>query len=160
MASKPGTPIAVQVDTAERRTKAVKLRLAGKTWQAISDELGYAGAPAAHTDVTRALDAARKELALVTEQHRELELQRLDDLEAKVRAVLDGAHITVQHGRVVKDDDGVPLADHDPLMRAADRLLKIAERRAKLLGLDQPIKHEVSGQVLYAVEGVNPELLT
>lgn len=160
MAGASGTPPAVMVEVAERRAKAVKLRLAGKTWQAIVDELGYASTGAAHTDVKRALDAARKDLALVTEQHRELELQRLDDLEAKVRSVLDGAHVTVQHGRVVKDDDGTPLPDHDPLMRAADRLLKIAERRSKLLGLDQPIKHEVSGQVLYAVEGVNPDLLT
>lgn len=145
-------------ETAERRAKAVRARLEGKTWQQVADELGYSSMAHAHKDVTRALDAARKDLALVAEQHRELELQRLDSLEASARAVLDAAHIVVQHGKVVYDDDG-PLVDHDPALRAVDRLLKIAERRAKLLGLDQPVRLEHSGQVLYAVEGVNVEKL-
>ncbi len=144
---------------AVRRTTAVRMRREGKPWQAIVDALGYASCGAAHQDVTRALDAARKELAFETEQWREIELQRLDDLERAARTVLDALHVTVSHGRIIRNDDGSELMDHDPALRAVDRLLKIAERRSRLLGLDQPVKHEVSGAVTYAIEGVNLDRL-
>lgn len=153
------TPAAKLVATAIRRAQAVKMRREGRPWQEIVDALGYASCGAAHLDVTRALDVARKELALETEQYRELELQRLDDMERSIRTVLDAMHVTVSHGRIVRDADGSELVDHDPAMRAVDRLLKIAERRSKLLGLDQPVKHELSGAVTYAIEGVNLDKL-
>ena len=39
--------------------------------------------------------------------------------------------------------DGVPVEDDSPVMKAIDGLLKVADRRAKLLGLNAPTKHEV-----------------
>ncbi len=149
-------PVAREAEIAARRVKAVRMRLDGHPWYKIASELGYADAPSAATDVRRALEQSRKELALATEDMREVELQRLDDLERAARTVLDAMHIVVQHGRVVRTDTGEEVVDHDPALRAVDRLLKIAERRARLLGLDSPTKHEVSGQVLYAVEGIDP----
>jgi len=36
--------------------------------------------------------------------------------------------------------DGVALTDPQPVLASIDRLLRIAERRARLLGLDSPIR--------------------
>ncbi len=36
-----------------------------------------------------------------------------------------------------------PLRDRAPVLAAIDRLLKIEERRAKLLGLDAPVRAEL-----------------
>jgi hypothetical protein len=46
-------------------------------------------------------------------------------------------------GRVATDEDGRPLLDDKPKLAAIDRLLKIQDRRAKLLGLDSAQKVEV-----------------
>jgi len=43
-------------------------------------------------------------------------------------------------------NDGVAI-DEKTLQRCSDQLLKIAERKAKLLGLDAPIKHQVNLRV-------------
>ena len=161
MGGKPGTPEAVQVDVALRRAQAVRMRRDGHSWQHIADTLGHGSRAAAYTDVSRALEEARKELRESTDEFRELELQRLDNLERTVRDVLVKQHVHVSaSGRVVKGDDGVTIVDDGPTLQAVDRLLKIAERRAKLLGIDSAQKLEHSGQVLYAVEGVNVEKLT
>lgn len=153
-------------EVAQRRAKAVAMRRDGATWQAVVDALGYSDRASAHKDVTRALDIARKELAFEVDQYRQMELERLDKLERTACAVLESKHLLVQGGKVVciprGDGEGVeidPLMDDGPTLAAIDRLLKIAERRSKLLGLDQAQKLEVSGQVLYAVEGVNVEKL-
>lgn len=157
----PGTPKAVQADVAARRAKACQMRRDGHTWQEIADTLGLGSRSEAYNDVARALDEARKELRESAEQFRELELERLDNLERTVREVLAKQHVHVSaSGRVVKGDDGVTIVDDGPTLQAVDRLLKIAERRSRLLGLDSAQKVEHSGQVLYAVEGVNVEKLT
>src|SRR5690606_8671122 len=49
----------------------------------------------------------------------------------------------------------VPLLDDGPILAAADRLLKISERRSKMLGLDKPVQAEVS----HKAESVDSELL-
>ena len=51
----------------------------------------------------------------------------------------------VSQGRLIYlGDDPQPLADDAPVLAAVDRLLKIQERRARLLGLDQPTKSTVT----------------
>ena len=49
----------------------------------------------------------------------------------------------VQKGRVVRHADGRPLEDSGPRLQAIDRILKVMERRARLLGLDAPAKSDV-----------------
>jgi hypothetical protein len=57
--------------------------------------------------------------------------------------------------------DGAPLLDDAPVLAAVDRLLKVQERRAKLLGLDVPVKRqvEVDGGLRYEVVGVDLDQL-
>lgn len=96
----------------DRHLKALELRKAGATYQAIAEQLGYAHAKGAHKAVASALKATLREAA---DGLRELELVRLD-------AMLLALWRRVQNG-----DE-----------RAIDRALKIAQRRARLLGLDAP----------------------
>ncbi|MBV6697450.1 hypothetical protein KV557_09970 [Kitasatospora aureofaciens] len=108
-----------QVQLAERRRDAVRLRIAGKTWQEIADLLGYDSKGGACKDVSRALQKAVTDLALPLEEYRQLELDRLDAMQdALWPKVLDGD------------------------TRAIDTALRLMDRRAKLLGLDAPTRTE------------------
>lgn len=86
-----------------------------------------------------------------------LEAERLDDMQLEALGVLRAEHVLVSGGAVVREvvlgDDGrpvinavtglpvsVPIRDDGPRLAAIDRLLKIQERRARLLGLDKPTK--------------------
>lgn len=63
---------------------------------------------------------------------------------AAAMEVLEREHVTVSNGRVVSLDDGTPLPDDGPVLQAIDRLLRIQERRARLLGLDAPVKRDLT----------------
>lgn len=126
-------------DTAERDAAACRLRRDGHSFEAIAAALGYATKGAAHRAVQRALLAIVREPA---EDLRTLELERLDYLYLKVLKILEKRHIVIQHGKVVTHE-GVPVEDDAPTLSAVAHLLKIQERRAKLLGLDAPKQIEV-----------------
>ena len=49
----------------------------------------------------------------------------------------------VQNGRVVRDADGRTIDDPMPRLAAIDRIVRVMERRARLLGLDAPAKTDV-----------------
>jgi len=122
------------------------MRAAGAEWQAISDVLGYGSKSNAHRAVSAALAAAPNE---AVEELRRLELLKLDALSAPAWAILDAPHPLVSAGRVMAWD-GEPLRDPQPVLAAVDRLLRISERRCRLLGLDSPIR--VDGGVLSIAE--------
>ncbi|MFB6568378.1 hypothetical protein [Streptomyces noursei] len=111
---------AQQAFTAERRAKAIKMKIDGASYSEIAAALGYASRSAAHMDVKRSLEKHVIEEGLAIEAWRELELARLDTLQ---QAIWDKA------------------MSGDP--RAIEAALKILDRRAKLLGLDSAIKLEV-----------------
>lgn len=70
------------------------------------------------------------------------ELVKLDAWEDAALAVLRAHHVQVADGRVVRDGDEA-VVDGRPVLMAIDRLLRIAERRAKLRGYDAPSRAEV-----------------
>lgn len=105
----------------EFEMKAFELRKRGLTYQEISKELGVSSA-AANIAVQRVIAEMRELTEKTAEEVIELELRRLDTAHEKVwPGVLRGrsAEITM--------------------------MLRIMERRSKLLGLDKPsrVKHEV-----------------
>lgn len=128
-----------RIDVALRRAEAIKLRIAGMSMKTIADRLGYCSDIAAYNDIKRALAAATTE---PVEEMRQIELARLDVLWQKAMMVLARQHLSVSNGRVVHLD-GTPVPDDAPVLQAIDRLLKIQERRARLLGLDAPRQVEV-----------------
>lgn len=113
---------AQQAITARRRVELLKLAAAGKNFQDIADELGYSSRQHASKDLCRVLELAKSEERFEADTYRELEAARLDELQAAMwEQALAG----------------------DP--RAVDTVLRISDRRSKLLGLDMPVKAEVSG---------------
>lgn len=126
---------------AERAAQAYEMRLQGWTIAAIAGELGIA-ASTTH-DLLTEFSAAR--LDPLVEEYRQLEADRLDDYTRKAYEVLTAHHIVVQHGKVVLDPEtGSPLRDHAPKLAALDRLVRVSERRSRLLGLDAVIKADVT----------------
>jgi hypothetical protein len=110
--------LASKVTSLERKLQALELRKAGASYRTIAERLGYASASGAHKAVASALKATLREPA---GEVRTLELERLD-------AALLAIWRRVQNG-----DD-----------RAIDRLLRIMERRARMLGLDATPATKVS----------------
>lgn len=138
------------VATAERDHQAAEMRSRGLSYRAIAHH-HRVSVSTAHGAVQRALAAIRGEGAA---EVRDLELDRLDELWRITMAVLEREHVTVSNGRVVHLGEK-PLRDDGPVLAAVDRLLRIQERRAKLLGLDAEKKINVSGGVTYEVVGVD-----
>lgn len=141
-------------ETAERDAEAARLRSRGWSYRRIAAELDLSVSNA-HAAVQRALRAIVEEPA---QDVRTLELERLDGMYDAVMKVLEAKHFTVSQGRLIKIDDE-PLEDDGPVLAAVDRLLRIQERRAKLLGLDAPTKAEVGGKLTYEIVNVDLDAL-
>ena len=105
-----------KIKVAERRLQAIALRRSGLNYRDIGRHLGVSRTQA-YNDVMHALDELNKLTLEATKIHQTLELDRLDGLMA---AIWEQA----QEGSLA----------------AVDRVLKIMDRRAKLLGLDTPTK--------------------
>jgi len=120
------------VATAERRAHVLRLRRAGYTYREVAERTaehfhaerlpsGWDERYAAK-DVRRELKRLRDENTERTEQVREIEAGRLDDLQS---ALWDDA----------LDGDA----------QAVRQVLNVMQRRARLMGLDEPEQHEVRG---------------
>lgn len=127
-------------DTAERDGNACRMRNLGHSYDEIAAELGFGDRGAARKAVERAMLLSVQEPAA---EQRAMQLAKLDLLLRKAWEVLYARHIVVNQGRVVLDpDSGEPLVDHGPVLAAVNSVLKIEERRSKLLGLDAPVRVE------------------
>lgn len=100
-------------------TKALRMRSLGMSYQAIADQMGVTKATA-YNRCQRALAAIPAE---AVDEFRRLEGQRLDLLLEKA---MEKA-----------------LSEEKSSMFAIDRVLAIMDRRAKLMGLDAPVRTEV-----------------
>jgi hypothetical protein len=123
----PADPL-TQATVAARRAQVLTARAAGFTFDQIADTVaGVTGPKMAASDLkkaladTEALRVAGGETAAASV----LELARLDQLARAVEGVMR---------RAAAETDDPRQADR--VLRAADRLLLISERRSALLGLD------------------------
>lgn len=132
----------------QRDVDAARLRAEGWTYERIANEVGFADHTGARKAVQRALRASVRD-ANDTATH--LELNSLDEMAREAWQVLQRTHVVVSQGRVV-ELDGVPVPDDAPVLAAIDRLLKIQERRSKLLGLDEPTRSRVETVTESAVD--------
>jgi len=115
------------IKAAETALRALELRKAGATYETIAQMLGYASKSTAFTAVNRIMSQTKRE---ATKEAFEMELRRLDDLMMTLW----------------------PLARAGDNMAAIDRVLRIMERRAKLLGLDAPEKSQQQIQQIIRVQ--------
>ena len=133
----PDATRAVNAEAREQAWRALELRKTGKTYRQIAARL-QCSLGAAHGYVTSALAELRSEVLESARDLREIEIAKLDDLEARLRRRLKPGG---------SDADGAKLAT---------AILKISESRRKLLGLDAPQKIEHSGN-LYTVKEASPD---
>ncbi len=139
----PDGRFAPNIDTATRDADAARLRARGLSYPEIARQLGYASHSSALAAARRAMAATVAEPAA---EVRAYEVERLNNLERAALEVLERRHVTVSHGKVIYHGEGdarEPLYDDGPVLQAIDRLLRIQERRAKLLGLDAPTRMQV-----------------
>mgnify|MGYP000930301741 CR=1 FL=1 len=109
------------LEARDHESRAVAMRKRGLTYDAIGRALGVTR-QSAHAMVKRAMERAATELKDEAREAIALDLERLD------------AMLAVSY-RAARGGD----------LAAMDRVLKILERRAKLLGLDAPTRSEVTG---------------
>lgn len=110
---------AQRLSTADRRAQCLALRLAGAKWDEIAERLQYSGKAAACKDFSRALEQARGTIALNVAEMTEVELLRLDRVQAgSWKRALNG----------------------DP--KSADIVLKVHDRRVRLLDLTGAQKNQ------------------
>lgn len=118
---------------------AARLRAAGFTYPEIAQQVGCA-ISTAHERVRRALKAVPADAVA---ELRQIEQQRLDDLWKIAWAIATRTHPLVSHGKIIVGENGKPLSDDGPKVQAVIALLRIQERRARLMGLDEPTKHRI-----------------
>ena len=104
------------ITAAERRRRSVALRKEGLSYQAIADELGMARSSVHHT-VGKAMATLEKEIEGEARLLGALEMERLDNLQVAIWSRAMEGHLG-----------------------SVDRVLKIMDRRARLLGLDAPAR--------------------
>lgn len=108
-----------EAETLQKMAAALDFRLQGHTFEEIGESLGVS--------TTRAYElveiALKDTLAEKAEKVRQMELRRLDLM-------------TPQHLKSAIEGDP----------KAVDAVIKIMDRRSKLMGLDKPIKTELTGK--------------
>jgi transposase-like protein len=119
-----------QVARAELRRQAIELRRSGAGYEDIARHLGMSGPGQAYKVVQEALKATYREPA---DEVRKLELDRLDRLTLALWQRAKGGE-----------------------SEAIDRVLKLMDRRARLLGLDAPQKFD-PGTMPLAVNVIRPD---
>lgn len=105
----------------KNQAQVLALRRAGMPFSQIAIKVGISKS-SAHQLVQEGLEDARKQIASSVDELRAEEISRLDGMLAKAYPI------------AAKGD-----------LQAIDRVLKIGERRAKLLGLDAPARHALQG---------------
>ena len=98
----------------DKEVKVLELRRAGLTWQRIAEETGYADHTGAYAAYKRAIKRTQQQPA---DELRETELDRVDRLQLALWP------------KAMKGDNA-----------SINTIVRLMERRARLLGLDTPIK--------------------
>jgi DNA-binding transcriptional MerR regulator len=124
-----------------RDHEAARLKATGMPLDEICKVLGLGDDP------RRAAAAIRRALADIArfagDELRLMELHSLDELEWQAWQTLKKRHVIINGGRVMRDDDDEMMEDDRFVLEVCDRILKIKERRARLMGLDAPTRAEV-----------------
>lgn len=115
-----------RIAAAERQAKALELRKAGLSYDAIAKKLGYKHRDCAHSAVQAALKGLKQDSG---KEVLKLELERLDRLFAGI-------------WKQARDGD----------LEAMDRIMKLMTRMGQLCGIDAKEKVEHTGEVVFRVE--------
>lgn len=131
--------------TQERKNAVVRMRTSGMRFSQIAEELGYASPASAVKAYHKALDEIPFE---AVEQHRQLELQRLDRLIEEAWKLYEARHPVVSFGKVFFEAEGpdgemVPIEDAGPKLAALKEIRALSESRRRLIGADAPTRTRI-----------------
>lgn len=105
-----------RIEAQERRAKAIQLRRMGYSMGRIAERLGMSKS-SVHKTITKAIDSLQKDIEQDAERARAQELDRIDELQSYL-------WLNASKGNT----------------QAVEKIIKLMERRHKLLGLDAPNK--------------------
>lgn len=114
----------------EKRQKAIDLRRKGYSYREIGAEIG-ATHGYCYKLVSQALKRIREETNEIAEDARQLEMERLDQLWMHAYQAVEAGDIG-----------------------AIDKAVRVMDRRSKLLGLDAPARHDITGTLTSSPEWV------
>jgi hypothetical protein len=114
----------------KKQARACELRIQGWTLSAIAAELGYAGREGAAKAITAAIS---REVSEPAQQLIAFEAQRLDAIIRTHMPIACNTEKELNPTRSIERSESAKI------------VLKVMERRAKLLGLDAAMKTEISG---------------
>jgi hypothetical protein len=124
---------------ARRRAEVLRMRVAGLNFQQIGERLDP---PVSRAMANKLYKVALQEITREpSDEARQLELERIDDMIVCAREVLGRTHYVVQAGKVVTHN-GRELVDDGPVLAVLDRLIRLSETKRRLLGLDAPTRTE------------------
>ena len=127
------TPPPEQID---KEKQVLELKRSGATWDAIAEVVGYANGSGAFKAYQRAMTRTLQQPA---DELRDAEIDRLDRLQRAYWFEAIGSK------------------DQPPVHKSAEIVLKIIDRRAKLLGLDAPTKIQAE-VVTYDASGIEADI--
>lgn len=158
---RPGGPGHGQTDRGQMEAaevmgnRALEMRMAGASYSAIAQALGYASKSSSHEAVQRALRADGERIAELRHEFRLLQLVRLERLIRPLWVTaLQGRVVSNQHGVPRTREDGSPMRTGDPDLPSIDRIHRLLERQAKLLGLDAPQQVQITDSTRTELERV------
>lgn len=143
-----GVSIAKQAEVAARRTEAVRLRARGVPYPDIAKRLGCSE-EVARQDVSRAHKLRAQELRDGVDELIAEQVEEIDSLRAMAWRIAASNHRKVgASGAASRDEQGNPIYDLTVNLQAIDKIIKLEERKSKLLGLDAALKVDMKTQVV------------
>ena len=118
------------------REKAMELRVKGLSYNQIAAAMGIAKVTAFRY-VAHVIEETRENCAELAEQARVLELRRIDEASALCMQTIAESEWDDRVGGN-EEHPGDPTKGRELRLKAVDRLVKLNEQRAKLLGLYSP----------------------
>lgn len=119
------------VSAEERRRLSWEARsIHFRTWQEIADLYWNGSVGTAHDQVSAHMATMGVRNGLET---RELLVTQLETLQRELRQIQQERFVKIDNGRVIQDDEGNPILDREPVMRAIEMTAKMGERIAKLV---------------------------
>lgn len=142
--------------TAERQRRIIELRRKRYSFEEIGKKLGLST-----TMVWKHYQNYCKTLpAPELDQHRKEMLAQLDEAEKAVLRILHGKNFRVTANGKIVFLNNLPVKDPDYILKAAQTLVRIQERKSRLLGADMEQKSKPETNVTYKIFGVDPKDLT
>ncbi len=138
----------LEIEVRDREALALRLRREGHDYGEIAQQVGWRSESTARDAVQRAL---RRRVEPDVEVLRNIEDDKLAEMERVCWAIIRADHWAYSWGKPVLDEHGNRMQDPEPRLKAINTLVRLQERRARLFGLDAAAKRMigvVSGEMV------------